>query len=221
MVERDLLRHKPFSDNGLPVTSVLAGYAQSNPDKPEYAPPSLENELLSGDKWGASRICQSKARSGYTIIDAKDSYKDAVAIKVVAEAVRADGAASRCGQPRAAVRAGAAGGQSSNRKGWVESRGKLLLYSWNPKIALMLSPPGNSYDAVIDNTAVTEPVRAWLQVQLADGTCSGLVRRIGESWDGQCSVVTLGRRRNTRRSSPRRRKACTGRRWRASGRSVP
>ena len=77
---------KPFSDNGLPVTSVLTGYAQSNPDEPEYVPPSLENELLSGDKWGTSRICQSKARSGYTIIDAKDSYKDAVAIKVVAEA---------------------------------------------------------------------------------------------------------------------------------------
>ena len=169
MVERDLLRHKPFSDNGLPVTSVLAGYAQSNPDKPEYAPPSLENELLSGDKWGASRICQSKARSGYTIIDAKDSYKDAVAIKVVAEAVRADGAASRCGQPRAAVRAGAAGGQSSKRKGWVESRGGLLLYSRNltchPEfettrmcvgVTLVLSPPGNSYNTVIDNTAMTD-----------------------------------------------------------------
>ena len=37
------------------------------------------------------------------------------------------------------------------------------------ELALMLSPPGNSYDAVIDNTAVTEPVRVWLQVQLADG----------------------------------------------------
>ena len=180
-MERDLLRHKPFSDNGLPVTSVLAGYAQSNPDKPEYAPPSLENELLSGDKWGASRICQSKARSGYTIIDAKDSYKDAVAIKVVAEAVRADGAASRCGQPRAAVRAGAAGGQSSKRKGWVESRGGLLLYSRNltchPEFvptqtadrSCVITPTGNSYNTVIDNTAVTEPVRVWLQVQLADG----------------------------------------------------
>ena len=72
---------KPFSDNDLPVTKILTGYSLS--DGTQYKPPSLEYELLSG---GASRICQSKAPSGFTIINAKDAFKDAVTIKMVAEA---------------------------------------------------------------------------------------------------------------------------------------
>ena len=65
MVERDLLRHKPFSDNGLPVTSVLTGYAQSNPDDPEYVPPSLENDTRTSS---SPATCQLHHASNFIML---------------------------------------------------------------------------------------------------------------------------------------------------------
>ena len=90
--------------------------------------------------------------------------------RTVPEAVREGGASGTLRPaPPTAVGAGKADEQWSKRKGWVESRGGLLLYSRNltchPEfettrmcvgVTLVLSPPGNSYNTVIDNTAMTD-----------------------------------------------------------------